>query len=280
MVDKRIDNLINPKQPYFVMATSHYYKVIVMNYGISHFYCFCSDEKNLDSIIGLPDGCIDILFCCDEDIPWAEIYGTGLYARPMVIEGSKYYFGVRFLPGQCLILNKISFKELIGIEVPFIDIINEEIFTKIVNNRNFYEQIHIFMDFYLKNREKVNIISSNDKLSVYLLDEILKSKGNVHIEDLSKKSEYSIRYINKIFKDNYGISPKLFSKVIRFQSLLGTINKSELTEIDFAGVAAELDYYDESHMIKDFRQFANTTPKRYVEFMQKKKFDKRLIVYK
>jgi hypothetical protein len=29
--------IVSPKQPYFVMATSRYYKAVVMDYGISHF---------------------------------------------------------------------------------------------------------------------------------------------------------------------------------------------------------------------------------------------------
>lgn len=51
-----------PKQPYFVMATTQYYKSLVMKYGISHFYNFIVDEKSENHLLAIPDGCVDILF--------------------------------------------------------------------------------------------------------------------------------------------------------------------------------------------------------------------------
>ncbi len=60
--------VISPKQPYFVMNTSQYYKAVVMNYGISHFYAFRRNRTIDSSIFAIPDGSIDIYFCCDKKI--------------------------------------------------------------------------------------------------------------------------------------------------------------------------------------------------------------------
>ena len=54
--------LIVPKQPSLVMTTSHYYKAVMMAYGISHFYAFEVEEDVHDILSIVPDGCVDFLF--------------------------------------------------------------------------------------------------------------------------------------------------------------------------------------------------------------------------
>lgn len=266
---------ISPRQPYFVIATSHYYKVVVMEYGISHFYSFCAEKRSLDCIMGVPDGCVDILFCCDKNNPSVTIYGTGLHVRPMILKENKYYFGVRFLPGQCEGFHDVSFKDLIGIEVPLFEIMNNDIYMKIVNSRNFEEQIDIFMKYYLK-RFIINNKCSN--LSKYILDSIITSYGNTKVEDIALDVSYSTRYVNKVFNDNFGMSPKKFSKLIRFQNLINMLNYAESQGEKMSDIAFDLEYCDQSHMIREFKQLIDITPKSYIDFLKERDYDKRLII--
>jgi methylphosphotriester-DNA--protein-cysteine methyltransferase len=63
-----------------------------------------------------------------------------------------------------------------------------------------------------------------------------------------------------VFKHFSGFSPKLFSRIIRFQSALNHYGKKEkkLTEI-----AYDAGYYDQSHFIQDFKEFSGHSPKEY-----------------
>lgn len=89
---------------------------------------------------------------------------------------------------------------------------------------------------------------------------VLASKGARTVDSLAAEHNISKRQFERRFKDLAGLSPKLYSRVVRFQAatqfkLNGT---RDLTEIAYAS-----GYYDQSHFINDFREFSGYTPKEY-----------------
>ena len=69
-------------------------------------------------------------------------------------------------------------------------------------------------------------------------------------------------YIRRVFQQVHGISPKNFERFVRFQKLLHVINKMP-ERIRLDALAQQCGYYDEAHMIKDFKQYAGITPQGY-----------------
>src|SRR6185436_21146188 len=67
----------------------------------------------------------------------------------------------------------------------------------------------------------------------------------------------STRQLERRFKDRVGISPKLFSRMQRFQRVFRAIGGGRP---DWARVAVECGYHDQAHLIRDFRDFAGETP--------------------
>jgi AraC-like DNA-binding protein len=68
----------------------------------------------------------------------------------------------------------------------------------------------------------------------------------------------SLRQFERNFSDRVGISPKLFVRIVRFENSMKIKNKSR--EKSWAEIALECDYTDSSHMLREFRQFAEFTP--------------------
>lgn len=271
------DMIIYPKQPYFVMATSRYYKAVIMNYGISHFYCFQKDETIENSVIAVPDGCIDILFCCDDKEPYANVCGTVLQPSLAHTEKNKYFFGVRFLPGYSLKFKAAAMSDFVQKEIPFLEVFEDkDLFEQITSSRNFDDQIRIFMDKYLKYYEN----SHSKDFKKFIGVKIMETAGQIKMKELAEDTGYSVRYINKLFSEEFGFAPKVFCKFMRFQYLLGNLNKFENDVIDtnLAQLATELGYYDQSHMIRDFYEFTNTTPGKYIHSLQETEYKKRLII--
>ena len=64
---------------------------------------------------------------------------------------------------------------------------------------------------------------------------------------------------------------------MRFQYLLDHLDLSQ-KKVNFANLSSDLGFYDQSHMIKTFKDYTDYTPQKYVEFMHKHKFSNRLIV--
>lgn len=242
---------IRPKQPYFVMASSKYYKSVILKYGISHFYSFELTEEKDNAVLAIPDGCVDILFCCDESHPEARICGTVLSPSVVFNQNAAYYFGVRFLPGKVPDICSLPMSEIIDQELP--------------------------LDTYLHYYILSGGYNPKQNLREYLISQIILSTGNLSIGELSAQTGYSERYINKIFKAYYGMTPKMFSKMMRFQYLLDNLNLN-MEHVDFAELAQITGYYDQSHMMKDFKSFTKTTPRKYLLSLEHENYDDRLIV--
>jgi len=259
-------NYFCPKQPFFLEATSHYYKHIVASVGISHFYSFIADSKFID-ILGIPDGCIDIIYSCNPESPSVFLYGTGLSPRLLKLVPGEHYFGVRFLPGYIPNFSSVSFAEIIEKDIIFDELLRESSFDKIIGDSTFFEKIDAFLEMYHRNYIRENILDTYD-LKSYIKDEIIKKNGSVSIGRIAEDSGYSGRHITKVFKDNYGMSPKVFSEIIKFQHTLSVIKQNEGNKINFVSIAVDNDYYDESHMFRFFKKYMKLTPKNYISYIE------------
>ncbi len=65
----------------------------------------------------------------------------------------------------------------------------------------------------------------------------------------------------RAFTDQTGLTPKRFSRVRRFQRALARVPYDRPT--DWAGIAASAGYYDQSHLVHEFRALAGVTPGAY-----------------
>lgn len=88
------------------------------------------------------------------------------------------------------------------------------------------------------------------------INEILRTEGNIALDELSKKAIKSKRQIQRYFKECIGISPKKFSNLIRFKAIY---KKNVLSDISL-GHFFDYGYFDQSHFIKDFRTNLGITP--------------------
>jgi len=59
-----------------------------------------------------------------------------------------------------------------------------------------------------------------------------------------------------------GLTPKAFCRVRCFQRILEAVHRR--SEVDWAQVALDAGYYDQSHLIHDFQGFSGLTPAEYL----------------
>jgi AraC-like DNA-binding protein len=84
--------------------------------------------------------------------------------------------------------------------------------------------------------------------------------GTLSVETLVEKTGYSHRHVVARFRDRVGLSPKRFCRVVRFQSAL---SRAQHDTVDWAQLALACGYYDQAHLIRDFRAFAGMSPTEY-----------------
>lgn len=81
-----------------------------------------------------------------------------------------------------------------------------------------------------------------------------------NIENVAARYGITSRYLQKLFLQYTGLTPKLYSKINRFQNSLRLVNQkgSSLTAI-----AYDCGYFDQSHFIREFKSFTGYTPSGY-----------------
>lgn len=269
-------------QPLMIFASSKYYIKSVMKDGIAQFYRFKVSKEMINNVQIVPDGSLDILFSVNGPKPKAVCYGSPLNLTDIsyvpLVEESDEIFGVRFMPGNIMMPGGYQVSEFTntGVELESLLHKDDDLIKRINDCSDFYEQTRIFTTYYLEQyRDKV-ISAKENNLSSFLVNEILKNRGNIKIEELSEELGYSTRYINKLFNETFGMSPKMFCKIIRFQSILRAIAGKEKI-IDIADM---LGFFDQSHLGREFKKFAGTSPKKFGEIINTDEYIKRLCVIK
>ena len=87
-----------------------------------------------------------------------------------------------------------------------------------------------------------------DSLTDAAVRRLAASGGRASISSLAREAGWTPRHLTRRFRAQVGLTPKLFARILRFQNAL-------------RGGAAEFDaYYDQSHFIRDCRQFTGCTP--------------------
>lgn len=168
----------------------------------------------------------------------------GVYLYPFALQK------IFNIPASVLSNEMCDLKTLLGQE-------GRDLEEQVMLAKDNYQRAHIMTEFI---ERKLARNYYTDTVLFASIHYIIQTKGKINVEDLSKQYFLSSRQFERKFKTFSGFSPKLYSRIIRFQSAVnqyGNNNKS-LTEI-----AYDCGYYDQSHFIHDFKAFSGYHPKQY-----------------
>ncbi|HEV8582860.1 MAG TPA: DUF6597 domain-containing transcriptional factor [Thermoanaerobaculia bacterium] len=94
------------------------------------------------------------------------------------------------------------------------------------------------------------------------LDTFGRTAAGAAVGDVTRRVGLSQRRFIQVFKAEVGMRPKLFCRVRRFQLALGLARRTETP--DWARLAVDCGYFDQSHLIHDFRTFSGLSPTDYL----------------
>jgi AraC-like DNA-binding protein len=96
----------------------------------------------------------------------------------------------------------------------------------------------------------------------HVFSRLTASRGRALITDLREETGWSARHLATRFRRDVGLGPKLYGRVLRFEHAAQLLERDDGTQI--AEIAFECGYYDQAHLARDFREFAGTSPARYI----------------
>jgi len=89
----------------------------------------------------------------------------------------------------------------------------------------------------------------------------LMESGNVRVDSVADHLGVTSRHLRRAFTENIGVSPKNFARSARLQRALRMLDtKTASAGVDWVHVASNAGYYDQAHLIADFRDLIGLTP--------------------
>jgi AraC-like DNA-binding protein len=230
-------------------------------------------EENPDKQTIVPDGCLEMIFHYGdnykqylqngESIIQPKCFVIGQLTGPLEIEptGQTGIFSVRFHPEGFSPFTSIPIKTMENTATSLEKLFGKggiEIGQKVLSSNSVSERIKYIENFLFSRLSNSETIDHIIKSTV---DIILTANGHLSVGELSKQINISRRQLKRKFSSFIGLSPKQLSKTIRLQATLEMLLNKQFTSL--TTLAYEGEYYDQSHFIKDFKEFTGLSPKEF-----------------
>jgi hypothetical protein len=229
--------------------------------------CFWLAEYGAADIAGtasqrvLPDGCMDIIVACHGDARDGRdafaITAVGAMTRYLDAMPLPMRLGVRFEPGMAAPFLRVPGPEIRDLEVPLGDLWGHEghrLLERIAEARSTADRVAV-LERWLCDRLAGAPCVDADVLSV--VRDIVACRGASPVGQSLRASVRSERQLRRRFESAVGLSPKRLARIVRLHEAL---RRSASKPAPWAEVALDAGYYDQAHMIAEFRALTGQTP--------------------
>jgi AraC-like DNA-binding protein len=117
------------------------------------------------------------------------------------------------------------------------------------------------LDFALRHRLSESRTQHRIPTIDYALTHLHQSPGTTTIAELTRTTGLSPRRLSQLFREQIGVSPKLYCRIQRFQQAVQQIHRG--ADVRWAELALTCGYYDQSHFTNDFHAFSGLSPTHY-----------------
>jgi AraC-like DNA-binding protein len=190
---------------------------------------------------------------------------SGPMTRPMVLRhaGALDLLGVCFRPGGAYPFLSYPASELVDACAGLDDLLGSaglQLADRIRNSATARERVAALDEFFLA---RLGGARRDDVRVRRALGSIESLGGRVSVDQLARLAGLSSRQLERRFKECVGIPPKQLCCSLRFKNVFKCLTRHPAEQ--WASVAAACGYYDQSHMINEFRRFTGASPAAYFE---------------
>ncbi|WFR79456.1 helix-turn-helix domain-containing protein [Janthinobacterium rivuli] len=213
----------------------------------------------------LPDNCIDILCQDQQDASFA----VGMMTAPIAVvsHGLVQTVAARFKPGAAASFFQLPLCELSDGRTGLQQLWGRELAARLGD---------ALWSEPLTNAQRVSILQEYLLLRLrtapprrqagaadHAIAAIEAAAGQVRVDGLAQQLGVSRQHLALQFRQQVGISPKLFARICRFRAASAGM-QNLAGQQDWAQVALQYGYFDQSHLIHDFQDFARSSPEAWL----------------
>jgi AraC-like DNA-binding protein len=184
---------------------------------------------------------------------------TAKFSR--LLRGKSRVFGVKFKPGGFRPYLKDSVSSITDVVKPAGGIFgaDADAFESRLLAATAEEEMVAAADAFF--RARIPKPDGSIALATNLVERILNRSEIKTVDRLAEDAGIAKRSLQRIFNEYVGVSPKWVIRRYRLHELVERLNSGE--ELDWPDVAVELGYFDQAHLINDFRSIVGYSPTRY-----------------
>lgn len=253
------------------------YKNLKIQYPLSRYadtiyYLSIKGDSFKKNII--PDGKTDIVFNLNSKNLGFYKDGIVHYSKDSVIQGLRKknfqyisnekvgILGIRLMPfGIYTLLNIPPSKlpedpvELCLVAGNYVKELEEKIFDAVDIDAKINILLNWLFSLFAKSEEKNGLLID----TIY---RIYSTQGKSAINLVCKENYNYYKKVQRSFREAIGISPKLYARMVRFESLHNEI--LSVRKIDWLDIVTKYNFFDQSHLTKEFQFFTGHTPNEFI----------------
>jgi AraC-like DNA-binding protein len=198
-----------------------------------------------------------------ERVPYFFIAGQFTRSYTLRLSGSVGMLGIVFWPAALSYILSIPMATFTDLRTDLNLIIGKEaalLEHHLLESSCLQHRIAVFEKFLLK---KIYKIENEPNVVDKALRTIVQHKGILSISQLADELCISPRQLRRRFIEKVGVSPKMLSRIKRF-NYISNLSQTQLS--NWSDIVQEGGYYDQAHFIRDFSDFSGKKPTEYMNF--------------
>jgi AraC-like DNA-binding protein len=192
--------------------------------------------------------------------PFATTWLVGQQLGPVVTAqpARHHVLGIRLRPAGAYALLRVPLRVVTGLVVELEDVVGVAVRELVAQCRDAtsiearFETVTAWLGARLAGARRI------DPAIAWAADEIEAREGSVGIASLRREIGLSKTRLATAFRDQIGVTPKLYARLVRFRRALAMIEGGARS---LADVALAAGYYDQPHFNAEFRELTGQSPR-------------------
>jgi AraC-like DNA-binding protein len=196
-----------------------------------------------------PDGCMDLLYSPEDGL---AVVGTMTREVRFNLAAGARRVGLRFRPGMARRYLGIGAAELCDRSIPLAEVMGRagrELGNRLEAAAGSGERRQMLLDAVAAGARPADPVHR-------AIAAMTRAHGDADVDWLADQAGMSARQFRRRCREEAGLGPKHLARVLRFRRACQLAERGE----SWLRVAVEAGYFDQAHLIRDFREFTGSTP--------------------
>ncbi len=218
----------------------------------------------------VPDGCPELIvhledcFARSVNGRWRvqpRVFLAGTLSRPWQLRGGRRVrtIGIRLRPGAATALFPVVMARARDREVPLAKLVGRAAahalrvgLSQACSSASRFAAAEAWLI------DRLERASARRQGARPAVDLILKARGQVPIDQVARSLGWTRRRLERAFERDLGIAPKLYARIVRLNAVLASLDdRARRAAVE---LALEAGYFDQAHLLRDFRLLAGRRP--------------------